>query len=74
MTDKCQCKIAVKGTTGKEQALVSEPLARNKVVVGCSDFKPWQHPRYEEGYKLVTVRTHVNFIVLPHRKTRPSAP
>ena len=34
-----------------------------------------QHLRsYQDGYQLVTVRTHGDFEVLPHRKIIPLAP
>ena len=40
-----------------------------------SSFISWQHLRsYQNGYWLVTVHTHGDFIVLPHWETRPSAP
>ena len=40
----------------------------------CFSFEIWQHlTSYEDRYRFVTVRTHVDFIVLHHWETRPPA-
>ena len=42
---------------------------------GCCSFRSWQHLRsYEVGYRLVTVRSHGDFTVLPYWDTWPQLP
>ena len=44
-------------------------------LIVCSRCLSYQHLRsYQDGYRLVTARTHDDFIILPHWKTRPPAP
>ena len=42
---------------------------RHKAVLHSCGTSPWR-----DGYRLVTVCTNGDFIVLPHWKTRPPAP
>ena len=45
------------------------------MVVSCWSFTPCQHLRsYQDGYWLVTAKTHGNFIVLHHLKVTVLAP
>ena len=52
----------------------SGPSIGNKLwLVGC--YTSWQHARsYQGGYRLVTVHTYGNFIVVSHWWTKPPAP
>ena len=44
------------------------------IVYVCYCITPQEHLRsYQDWYRLVTVHTHGDFIVLPHCETRPSA-
>ena len=52
-------------------ALVSSGLARCEPVLHYYGTSPLEK---EQWYQLVTVRTHGNFIVLPHWNMRPPAP
>ena len=45
-------------------------------LVACWNFTYWQHQEgsYQDRYQLVTVRTHDDYIVLPHWEMKPPAP